>query len=57
MSNDFYIDEEDRPDESEMMADHDEYFWHKAQKEQDEFNESMRVAADMRRKEIREERL
>lgn len=57
MSNDAYIDDEERPDESNMMAEHDLYFWEKAQKEQEELNEFMRVASDMRRKEIQENRL
>ena len=56
MANDYYIDDEERPDESEMMAAHDEYFWHKAQDEQERQNEFMRTAADMRRKEIKESR-
>ena len=64
MSNDYYISEEELPDDSEMMAAHDEYFWHKAQQEQDwrdtephkrdGYAEFMAEVADMRRKEIRE---
>ena len=53
MCNDYYIDDE-RPDESEMMAAHDEYFWHKAQQEQEANIERMREFADIRRKEYRE---
>lgn len=59
MANDFWIDddEEMRCSEEEMMSAHDEYFWHKAQQEQEAHNEMMRVNADMRRKELRENQL
>ena len=62
MSNDYYIDDEERIDDSEMMAAHDEYYWHKAQQDERDtephkregYAEFMAEVADMRRKEIRE---
>lgn len=57
MSNDFYIEDEERPNEEEMMAAHDEYYWYQSQlpaHKRDGYAERMAEMADLRRKEMRE---
>jgi hypothetical protein len=61
MSNDFYIDEEERPDEEALAQMEAEYhFWKISQDalpphKQDGYAERMAEMADLRRKQIREE--
>jgi hypothetical protein len=63
MSNDCWIDEPDdemRCSEEEMMAAHDEYHWHQSQlpeHKRDGYAEQMYEQADLRRKELKENRL